>query len=73
MWTAPKTPIELADDGLRLRKSEIITIRRKDGKPQTNPDGFRIVAYENPEHMAYAVAVKRERQLIQEQNLRKFS
>lgn len=62
------TPIELNDDGLRLRRNEILHI----GKRQTNPEGFRIVAYENPVHTAYAIAVKKERQLIQAENRRKY-
>jgi hypothetical protein len=53
---------ELTDDGLRLRLNT-----------KTKAGGYRLVAYENPEHTAYAVAVKRERQLIREANERKMS
>ncbi len=61
MGNTQQSTIVLTDDGLRLRKV---------GKTSS---GMQYVCQENPEHIAYTIAIKKERQLIREINVQKYT
>lgn len=52
----------LTDDGMRLRH-----------RGKTSTGSYPIICHENPEHIAYIIAIKREQSLIQSNNQRVWS
>lgn len=67
------TPIELADDGLRVTSHGRMRPIIKHRKPRIFTDGFQFVTLENPTLVAQVAGVRRERSMIQAQNVRRFS
>jgi hypothetical protein len=58
----PSKPIEIPDDGLRyVRHGE------------TKRGNFPFICLENPAHIAYVVAVRKQKQMTKQTNIKRWS